>query len=133
MGKTAMFERTCSDLGIGFLDFRMTLRDPVDVGGMRIPDQKSGKMRWFCPEDLLDVKVHGSNGVMLFDEINVVSQLMQATAYGIIQERRIGTWKMPDGWVAMASGNNVTDRETSARATVRQLPKRVEGWSNRCG
>jgi hypothetical protein len=91
------------------------LRDPVDVGGIRIPDLKSGKLRWFCPDDLPDEKKHGENGIILFDEINVVSQLMQATAYGIIQERRIGSWKMPDGWVAMASGNNVADRAAAQR------------------
>jgi hypothetical protein len=72
-------------------------------------------MQWYCPDDLPDEKKHGKSGIILFDEINVVSQMLQATAYGIIQERRIGSWKMPAGWVAMASGNNVTDRAAAQR------------------
>jgi ATPase family associated with various cellular activities (AAA) len=115
MGKTSLYESVAHDLGIGFIDFRLTLRDPVDVGGMRIPDEKSGKMKWFCPDDLPDVKKHGPKGIIVFDEINVVSPMMQATAYGIIQERRIGSWRMPDGWVPMASGNNVSDRAAAQR------------------
>lgn len=115
MGKTSLYEKSCAEMEIGFIDFRMTLRDPVDVGGMRIPDTKTGKLRWFCPDDLPDEKVHGPNGIILFDEINVVGQLMQTTAYGIIQERRIGSWRMPAGWVAMASGNNVADRAAAQR------------------
>jgi hypothetical protein len=118
MGKTSLFEKTCQTMEIGFIDFRLTLRDPVDVGGIRIPDAKTGKLRWFCPDDLPDEKKHGPDGIMLFDEINVVSQLMQATAYGIIQERRIGSWTMPGGWVAMASGNNVADRAAAQRMST---------------
>lgn len=115
MGKTSLYEATCKKLGIGFIDFRLPLRDLVDVGGIRIPDLKTSKLKWYCPDDLPDEKKHGPTGIMLFDEINVVSQLMQATAYGIIQERRIGSWQMPDGWVAMASGNNVSDRAAAQR------------------
>jgi hypothetical protein len=115
MGKTSLFEYCCKVLKIGFIDFRLSLRDAVDVGGMRVPDPKTGKMRHFIPDDLPDVNVHGKTGIVLFDEINVVSQLMQATAYGLIQERRNGSYRMADGWVPMASGNNVSDRAAAQR------------------
>jgi hypothetical protein len=115
MGKTAMFESICKEREIGFIDFRLTLRDPVDVGGMRVPDQKTGVLKHYIPEDLPDPKRHGKRGIVLFDEINVVSQMMQATAYGIIQERRNGAYRMASGWVPMASGNNVTDRAAAQR------------------
>jgi len=118
MGKTAMFEATAAELGINFIDFRLSLRDPVDVGGMRIPDEKSGTLKHYVPEDLPDPKRHGKNGIVLFDEINVVSQLMQATAYGIIQERRNGAYRMEKGWVPMASGNNVADRAAAQRIST---------------
>ncbi len=118
MGKTALFEATTKELGIGFIDFRLSLRDPVDVGGMRIPDEKTGTLKHYVPEDLPNPKRHGKLGIVLFDEINVVSQLMQATAYGIIQERRNGAYRMAEGWVPMAAGNNVADRAAAQRIST---------------
>jgi hypothetical protein len=118
MGKTSMVEDVCHCLGIGFIDFRLTLKDPVEVGGMRVPDVKTGMLRHFVPEDIPDVKRHGPKGIFLFDEINVVSMLLQSTAYGIIQERRIGSYKIDLGWVPMASGNLVTDRAAAQRLST---------------
>jgi hypothetical protein len=118
MGKTALYESVCHDLGIGFIDFRLSMRDPVDVGGMRVPDLKTGKLKHYVPDDLPDVKKHGPKGIILFDEINVVGQMMQATAYGIINERRNGSYTMASGWVPMASGNNVGDRAAAQRMST---------------
>jgi hypothetical protein len=119
MGKTALFEHVAYNvLNIGFIDFRLTLRDPVEVGGMRVPDLTTGKLRHFVPDDLPDPAVHGEKGIVVFDEINVVAQLMQATTYGIIQERRNGSYRMKPGWVPMASGNNVSDRAAAQRLST---------------
>lgn len=118
MGKTSMYESVARELEISFIDFRLSMRDPVDVGGMRVPDTKTGILKHFIPEDLPDPKRHGAKGIMLFDEINVVSGMMQATAYGLIQERRNGAYRMAKGWVPMASGNNVTDRAAAQRIST---------------
>lgn len=118
MGKTAMWERVCKDLEIGFIDFRLSLRDPVDVGGMRIPDLKTGILKHYVPEDLPNEKRHGKRGIVLFDEINAVGPLMQATAYGIIQERRNGNYRMPEGWVPMGAGNHTTHGAAAQRITT---------------
>lgn len=118
MGKTATYESVAKELGIGFIDFRLSMRDAVDVGGMRVPDEKTGIMRHFVPDDLPDPKRHGKKGIILFDEINVVGPMMQATAYGLIQERRNGSYRMPEGWVPMASGNNATDRAAAQRIST---------------
>ncbi|WP_316176500.1 MULTISPECIES: ATP-binding protein [unclassified Bradyrhizobium] len=118
MGKTATYESVARELGIGFIDFRLGLKDPVDVGGMRVPDAKTGKLRHYVPDDLPDAERDGAAGIILFDEINAVAQMMQTTAYGLIQERRIGKWRMPEGWVPMAAGNNVSDRAAAQRMST---------------
>lgn len=118
MGKTALFEAVAAELKIGFIDFRLTMRDPVDVGGMRVPDAKTGVLKHYVPDDLPDAKRHGTKGLVLFDEINAVGPMMQATAYGLIQERRNGSYRMPKGWTPMASGNNVTDRAAAQRIST---------------
>lgn len=118
MGKTSLYEAVAKQRGIGFIDFRPSLRDPVDIGGMRVPNEKTGKLRHFVPDDLPDEKVHGKEGIFLIDEINVVSQMLQATLYGLIQERRVGSYRMSKGWVPMASGNNVSDRAAAQRMST---------------
>jgi hypothetical protein len=119
MGKSALFESVARELGGGFIDFRLTMKDPVDVGGMRIPDVATGRMKHYAPEDLpTNKKAHGEKGLIVFDEINAVSLMMQAAPYGIIQERRIGQIPLLPGWVPMASGNNVGDRASAQRIST---------------
>lgn len=119
MGKTALFESVTKQLDIGFIDFRLTMRDPVDVGGIRIPDLTTGRMKHYVPEDLpTDIKVHGKAGIVLFDEINSVNAMMQAMSYGIIQERRSGQKKLIAEWVPMASGNPVSSGASGQRIST---------------
>jgi hypothetical protein len=119
MGKTALYESAAAQLKIGYIDFRFTMRDPVDIGGMRVPNLKTGKMEHFAPEDLpIDARVHGPKGLLVCDEINSVGPMMQAAGYGIIQERRSGMKELLPGWCPMASGNEVGDRASAQRLST---------------
>lgn len=125
MGKTSLFRSTAEiDLSAGYIPNILSQKDPVDVGGMRVPDMVTGILRHFVPEDLPVNPPKGSKGrhpkkgILHYDEINVVSMLMQATAYGIIQERRVGLHNLMEGWVPMASGNKVTNRAAAQRISL---------------
>lgn len=119
-GKTSMIEHAATELiGGGFLDFRLTMRDAAEIGGMSVPDQKTGIMRWYCPEDLPDEKRHGKRGIMLIDEINAdIPRMIQAAAYGIIQEGRLRNWRKPPGWLIVAAGNLVSDRAAATKMST---------------
>lgn len=131
MGKTALFSSTAKNLGIGYIPNILSQKDPVDVGGMRVPDMNTGRMKHYTPEDLpVEETYNGPDGkkakhslfpekgILHYDEINVVSMLMQATAYGIINERRVGLKQLKPGWVPMASGNHTTDRSAAQRLSL---------------
>lgn len=122
MGKTSLFLAVTKEEGIGYIPNILSQKDPVDVGGMRVPDMKTGILRHFVPEDLpVEINKSGrfpEKGILHYDEINVVSMMMQATAYGIIQERRVGLHNLMEGWVPMASGNHVTDRSAAQRISL---------------
>jgi hypothetical protein len=142
MGKTALFESVARCLDIGYIDFRLTMRDPVDVGGMRIPDLKTGRMKHYVPEDLpVEGSDHPDAGLLVFDEANSVGPMMQAMSYGIIQERRSGTKKLKPGWVPMASGNPVSSGASGQRIStamanrfnVRHVKQDVAGWLEQYG
>jgi ATPase family associated with various cellular activities (AAA) len=142
MGKTALMESVAKQLDIGFIDFRLTMRDPVDVGGMRIPDAKTGRMKHFVPEDLpTEGSDHDDAGIILFDEINSVGPMMQAMSYGIIQERRSGQKKLKAAWCPMASGNPMSSKAsgqristaTANRFNVQYVRQDVPGWLDQFG
>jgi hypothetical protein len=118
-GKTAMIERVARDGGGAFKDFRLTMRDGSEIGGMSVPDVKTGAMRWYCPEDLPNEKRDGERGIMLIDEINAdIPRMIQAAAYGIINEGRIRGWTKPKGWLIVAAGNLVTDRAAATKMST---------------
>lgn len=126
MGKTALFESVAKEEKIGYIPNILSQKDPVDVGGMRVPDMKTGILKHFVPEDLpveepdkaKGFGQHPERGILHYDEINVVSLMMQATAYGIINERRVGLHRLKKGWVPMASGNLVTDRSAAQKLSL---------------
>ena len=143
-GKTALYESSASNLGIGLIDWRLPQRDPVDVGGMRIPDEKSGLMKHYLPNDFpcdATVKEFGKKGIFLFDEPNAVGPMMQATTFGIIQERRLGMTPMLPGWVPMAAGNDLSDRASAQRLSsamanrfnIQHVVQDVDGWLKQYG
>lgn len=123
MGKSSLFLSVTQEEGIGYIPNILSQKDPVDVGGMRVPDIATGILKHYPPEDLPVIRLKGKShhpdrGILHYDELNVVSMLMQATAYGIINERRVGLLRLMEGWVPMASGNNVTDRSAAQRISL---------------
>ena len=56
------------------------------------------------------------NGVIFLDEINLGSPAMQAAAYQLVLDRKVGTHKLPSGFFIIAAGNRSSDK-----AAVRDL------------
>ena len=63
-------------------------------------------MRWL-PADFLPTK---GNGLLFLDEMNQAPQAVQGAAYQLILNRKIGDYKLPDGWSVLAAGNRTSDR-----------------------
>lgn len=142
IGKSSLFKAVSDELKIGMIDFRLTMRDPVDVGGMRMPNLKTGVMDHFTPSDLpTDLKMHGPKGLLVMDEINVVSPMTRASAYGIIQERRSGQKDLLPGWLPCAAGNPPSskaagqriDTATANRFNIQHVVPDVPSWCDQYG
>jgi hypothetical protein len=52
----------------------------------------------------------GGNGILFLDELNLAVPTVQATAYQLILNRRIGDYILPDGWTIVSAGNRIEDR-----------------------
>lgn len=108
IGKSSLVRQFCEQYGYGLIDQRLSQMDPVDLRG--IPYKEGERTHWCVPEFLPDVDRDGKEGVLLLDEINSAAQSVQAAAYQIIQDRRLGSYELPRGWVTWAAGNNENDR-----------------------
>jgi len=101
-------ENTQDSKAFGFLDIRISQLEPSDLRGLPVQDLKSGTTKWLIPSWLpQDEK---SKGLIFFDELNLSPPSIQAVAYQLILDRRIGDYELPKGWVIVSAGNRIEDK-----------------------
>ena len=108
IGKSSIVRQIAEEKGIGFIDLRLSLLDPTDLRGIPFFDQQARKAVWAPPAFLPD----GSEpeGILFLDELNTAAPMVQASAYQLILDRRIGEYTLPEGWAIVAAGNRESDR-----------------------
>lgn len=92
----------------GFLDVRISQLEPSDLRGLPIQDAESGTTKWLIPNWL--PKKEDSKGIIFFDELNLSPPSIQAVAYQLILDRRVGDYVLPAGWVIISAGNRIEDK-----------------------
>lgn len=106
VGKSDIIREVAKELGYRVIDIRLSQLDPVDLRG--IPSVKDGTTTWnvpgFLPQD-------PNEKVLIFlDEINSAPQAVQAAAYQLVLDRKLGEYELPDNVVLVAAGNRTTDK-----------------------
>ena len=113
-GKSDIVHQVATDLDVELRDVRLSLLDPIDLKGFPIVDKEAGNMAWlpanFLPPMTIKGKPNKSKGILFLDEMNSAPQAVQASAYQLILNRRIGDYVLPEGWSMVAAGNRGTDR-----------------------
>ena len=105
-GKSQSAFQVTEDLKIDFTDVRLSQMDPTDIKGFPSPDAAKNLMRWL-PADFLPRK---GKGLLFLDELNSAPPSVQAAAYQLVLDRRVGSYTLPPGWVVGAAGNRDIDR-----------------------
>ncbi|MET0183025.1 MAG: AAA family ATPase [Caulobacterales bacterium] len=120
----------------GFIDQRLTTLESVDLRGL--PFIHDGKAVWANPDILPNADRDGKEGILFLDEINAAPASTQAACYQLILNRRVGDYRLPQGWRIVAAGNRQKDR-ASANKMPSALGNRfahihcvadVETWCN---
>ena len=108
-GKSSIIQAVAQREGIGFIDFRLSQVEPVDLRGLPVPNKEEKSVEWFVTAEFpRDPK---SRGILLFDEISAADRSLQVAAYELILDRRLGKlYSLPDGWLVVAAGNRTEDR-----------------------
>lgn len=113
IGKSDVVAKVAKSLGRELTDMRLSLCDPTDLKGFPQPDKKTGTTHWL-PSDELPTPKDGP-GILFLDELNAAPQAVQAAAYQLLLNRRIGNYELPEGWDIVAAGNRDTDRGATHR------------------
>ncbi|HHD77746.1 MAG TPA: AAA family ATPase [Campylobacteraceae bacterium] len=108
IGKSSIVSQVAKEKGIGYIDLRLSLLDPTDLRGIPFFSTETEEAVW-APASFLPDNSQ-SEGILFLDELNTAAPMVQASAYQLILDRKIGEYTLPDGWAIVAAGNRESDR-----------------------
>ncbi len=108
VGKSMMVQQVGQRHGVPVIDIRLSQMEPSDLRG--IPFRSGEHVEWAVPAMLPDAERHGTEGILFLDEVTSAPPSVSAAAYQLILDRRLGEYKVPDGWAIFAAGNRQGDR-----------------------
>ena len=99
------------------IDIRLSLWDPTDIKGMPYYSANDNTMAWAPPMELPNAEMAKKYKtiVLFLDEMNSAAPAVQAAAYQLILNRRVGTYKLPDNVLIVAAGNRDADKGVTYR------------------
>jgi hypothetical protein len=117
IGKSELIEGITQDLGGLMIDLRLGQMEPTDIRGIPFYNKDAGKMDWAPPIELPDAELASQYPivVLFLDELNSAPASVQAAAYQLILNRRVGKFRLPDNVVMVAAGNRESDKGVTYR------------------
>ena len=113
IGKSDLVAQIGADTNREVIDVRLALWEPTDIKGIPYFDSNAGTMTWAPPAELpTDPK---STAILFLDELNSAPPAVQAAAYQLILNRKVGTYHLPKGVDIVAAGNRDGDKGVTYR------------------
>ncbi len=113
IGKSDLVKQIGDEAGRQVIDVRLALWEPTDIKGIPYYNSDAGKMVWAPPAELPTDP--DSKAIIFLDELNSAPPAVQAAAYQLILNRRVGTYELPKGVDVVAAGNREGDRGVTYR------------------
>lgn len=108
IGKSDVVKQIADKHNREMIDIRLALWDPTDIKGMPYFDSTENTMKWAPPSELPSDP--NSNAIIFLDELPSAPPAVQAAAYQLILNRKVGAYKLPAGVDIVAAGNREGDR-----------------------
>ena len=120
IGKSELVESITYSGSLGnaaMLDLRLALMEPTDLRGYPFRNPETNQMEWAPPADLptAEFAAQYDTVVLFLDELNSAPPSVQAAAYQLVLNRRIGQYVLPKNVRIIAAGNRETDRGVTFR------------------
>lgn len=109
IGKSTIVKELAKEMDWKIIDLRLSLLNPVDLRGLPVVDKKLKKADWYKPS-FLPKSTDTDNGILFLDEINLAPQSVQAAAYQLILDKKLGEYEFPKTWRIVAAGNREIDK-----------------------
>jgi len=111
VGKSSIIKQIADENNLQFIDLRLALMDPTDLKGIPFYDKESHSALW-APPAFLPTE---GEGILFLDELNSAPPSVQASAYQLILDRKVGEYELPSGWAIVSAGNREGDRGVTYR------------------
>ena len=117
VGKSDIVSQITDDLNGYMIDLRLGQMDPTDIRGIPFFNKEAEKMDWAPPIELPDEELAAEYPVIVLflDEMNSATPSVQAAAYQLILNRRVGKYVLPENVVIVAAGNRDSDKGVTYR------------------
>jgi hypothetical protein len=120
IGKSELVESIVNSGDLGnatMIDMRLALLEPTDLRGYPFRNPETNTMEWSPPADLPSEEFASQydNVVLFLDELNSAPPSVQAAAYQLVLNRRVGQYRLPENVRIVAAGNRETDRGVTFR------------------
>ena len=117
IGKSELVAEIAQELKGHMIDLRLGQMEPTDIRGIPFYNKDLGKMDWAEPVDLPTEELAAQYPVVVLflDELNSAAPSVQAAAYQLILNRRVGKYVLPENVVLVAAGNRESDKGVTYR------------------
>ena len=109
VGKSEVMHQIAQSYGMKVIDIRLLLWSLTDLKGIPYPDDTQTYTKWLINDVLPRIDRDGEAGILLLEELNASTKTVQAAAYQLTLDRRIGDYVLPDRWHIVATGNREQD------------------------
>lgn len=109
IGKSQITQNVAKKKGCNFIDFRLLTMSETDLKGIPFPSEDNKKAIFLHLDIFPDEERDGKQGILLLEELTSANRSLMSTLYQLVLDREIGTYKLPDGWMIVATGNREED------------------------
>ncbi len=113
IGKSDIVKQIGEDAGREVIDIRLPLWEPTDIKGIPYFDSTANTMVWAPPAELPSDP--DSKAIIFLDELNSAPPAVQAAAYQLVLNRKVGQYTLPNNVVIIAAGNRMGDKGVTYR------------------
>jgi hypothetical protein len=113
IGKSDIVKQIGDSEGREVIDIRLPLWEPTDIKGIPYYNAEQGTMVWAPPAELPTDP--DSRAIIFLDELNSAPPAVQAAAYQLVLNRRVGQYILPKGVDIVAAGNRDGDKGVTYR------------------
>lgn len=117
VGKSDTIHQLGNEMGAAVIDIRLSLWEPTDIKGIPYFDPTTSTMKWGSPSELPteEFAAQYPHVILFLDEMNSAAPSVQAAAYQLILNRRVGQYRLPDNVLIVAAGNRDSDKGVTYR------------------